>query len=224
MRFLRSCLTLEPALCALLEEHARAICGHYGWHKQEIDDWVDSTSTSYSPSSIRPDLRLAEQKAKCFMVDTLFAEMGKLDRMNPETWTLQKYQAWCQNCCRYTLEEEACCEILAKQPRVKVCKHCSLVGHRGYECWIVFTKNKPSHIKLCTLCQQLGHERTDCWVPSHGERKEDPLSGVRYHCRGHAYEECWVAFPSKRLEWMKTGGLYAKIVPKKEREMLMGVC
>jgi hypothetical protein len=130
IRFLRNCLALEAALSGALKEQIRCVCRHYGWDEQEIDDGIENTATSEFLKVIRPNLTLAADKAKSFMVTMLLEEMEKLDKMNPSTWKVERYQAWCENCRKYSLEHEVCCDNSAKQPKVGICKHCSQVGHR----------------------------------------------------------------------------------------------
>ena len=84
MRFLRNCLTLE-VLSASLEGYVRGMCHHYGWHEQEMDDWIGSPPTSCFFKETRPDLTLSEEKAKKFMTNTVLEEIGKLDKIYSST-------------------------------------------------------------------------------------------------------------------------------------------
>ena len=60
-------------------------------------------------------------------------------------------------------------------------------------------------------------------VGSHSKtaKMEFPDPCIRCNRPGYNYDDCWVAFPSKRPEWMKSKGYFAKTVPKKERERIL---
>jgi hypothetical protein len=49
-------------------------------------------------------------------VDAVLEELKNLDMLNPATWEPDKYQAWCEHCRKYSLEDEACYQKPKKQP------------------------------------------------------------------------------------------------------------
>jgi hypothetical protein len=87
---------LVSSIAPMIAKNSAASVGRgYEWDEEEIDDWVEGNPTSKFLNSIRPDLGLAADKAKDFMVDTVLEELKNLDMLNPATWEPDKYQAWC---------------------------------------------------------------------------------------------------------------------------------
>jgi hypothetical protein len=82
MKFLRDSLTLEAALSGAFEEELRCLCRHRGWDEQEIDGWIEPTTTSQFLKNIRPNSRLAAEKARESTVNIVLEELGNIEKMN----------------------------------------------------------------------------------------------------------------------------------------------